>query len=152
LSSLVYQDSPHWYVSDSFLLLLGFRLDFDRFFFDQTLHMSTMRQSLASQSLARELVVHISSHLSSHLLQPPWGQVRVAFLGHLPHSTFLLLLRVILFHRFAFSYLDILILALIRIHFIHSFIFISQLTRCRPRRYPGMTSWLTRRRRRTSYL
>jgi hypothetical protein len=77
--------------------------------------MSTMRQSLASQSLAREQVVYISSHL----LQPPWREVRVAFLDHLPHSSFLLLLGVILFIHFLFS----LILTLIRIYFIYSFIF-----------------------------
>jgi hypothetical protein len=81
--------------------------------------MSTMRQSPVSQSLAREQVVHISSHLPSHLLQPPWREVRVAFLDHLPHSPFLLLFGVILFINFLFS----LILTLIRIHFIYSFIF-----------------------------
>jgi hypothetical protein len=148
---LVYLDSPHWYVSDSSFPSLGFRPDFDRFFFDQILLMSMTRRSLDSRSLARELVVHMPSHLPGHLLQPPWREVRVALLGRLPHSSFLLLLRVILFHRLAFSYLGILVLALIRVHFI-SFFFTSQLTRCRPRRYPGMTSWLTRRRQRTSYL
>ena len=56
-------------------------------------------------------------------IQPPWREVRVVFLGHLPHSSFLLLLWVILFHRLIFSYLDILILTLIKIRFIHSFIF-----------------------------
>jgi hypothetical protein len=46
----------------------------------------------------------------------------VVFLGHLPHSSFLFLLGVILFIDFVFPYLAILILTLIRIRFIHSFI------------------------------
>jgi hypothetical protein len=66
--------------------------------------MITMRQSPASQSLAREQVVHISSHLPSHLLQPPWREVRVVFLDHLPYSSFLLLLGVILFINFIFFF------------------------------------------------
>jgi hypothetical protein len=76
---------------------LGFRSDFDRFFFDQILLMSMTRRSPDSRSLARELVEYMPSHLSSHLLQPPWREVRTALLGYLPHSSFLLLLRVILF-------------------------------------------------------
>jgi hypothetical protein len=54
-------------------LLLRFRLDFDRFSFDQILLMSVTRRSLTSRPLARGIVVHVLSHLSSHLLHPPWG-------------------------------------------------------------------------------
>jgi hypothetical protein len=105
MSLLVYQDSSHWYIPDSFLLPLGLRLDFDRFSFDQILLMITMRRSLASQFLARGLAVYVLSHLSSHLFQPPWREVRTALLGRLLHFFFLLLLRVIFLYEFVFSYL-----------------------------------------------
>jgi hypothetical protein len=61
-------------------------LDFDRLSFDQILPMSTMRRSLTSRSLVRELVVYMLSHLSSHLLQPPWREIRTTLLDRLLHS------------------------------------------------------------------
>jgi hypothetical protein len=94
------------------------RLDFDRFSFDQILRMSTTRRSLASRSLARELVVHMLSHLPSLLLQPPWREVRTALLNYLLHFPFLLSFRVILFHGLIFFCLGILVLALIRVYFL----------------------------------
>jgi hypothetical protein len=100
----------------SFFLRL--RLDFDRFSFDQILRMSTTRWSLASRSLARELVVHMLSHLPSLLLQPPWREVRTTLLNYFLHFPFLLPFRVILFHRLIFFCLGILVLALIRVHFL----------------------------------
>jgi hypothetical protein len=42
----------------------------------------------------------------------------MTLLGRLLHFFFLFPLRVILFHRLAFSYLGILVLALIRVHFL----------------------------------
>jgi hypothetical protein len=61
-----------------------------------------MRRSSASQSLARGLVMYIFSHLSSHLLQILWREVKMTLLNCLLHLSFLLPFQVILFHRFVF--------------------------------------------------
>jgi hypothetical protein len=59
--------------------------------------MSMIMRSPGSLSLAHESLVFILSHLPSHRLQPPWGEIMIAFLGHLPRFLFLLPFRVIFF-------------------------------------------------------
>jgi hypothetical protein len=59
--------------------------------------MSMIMRSPGSQSLAHELLAFILSHLSSHRLQPPWGEIEIALLGCLPHLLFLFPFRVIFF-------------------------------------------------------
>jgi hypothetical protein len=73
--------------------------------------MSMIMRSLGSQSLAHELLASILSHPSSHRLQPPWGEIEMAFLGRLPHFLSLLLFRVIFFTDLP---------TLTRAHFIYS--------------------------------
>jgi hypothetical protein len=73
--------------------------------------MSMIMRSPGSQSLAHELLAFILSHLPSHRLQPPWGEIEMAFLGRLPHFLSLLLFRVIFFTDLP---------ALTRAHFIYS--------------------------------
>jgi hypothetical protein len=57
--------------------------------------MSMIMRSLGSRSLTHELLALILSHLSSHRLQPPWGEIEMALLGRLPHFLSLLPFQVI---------------------------------------------------------
>jgi hypothetical protein len=59
--------------------------------------MSMIMRSSGSQSITHELLAFILSHLPSHRLQPPWGEIRITLLGHLPHFLFLLPFWVIFF-------------------------------------------------------
>jgi hypothetical protein len=60
------------------------------------------RRYRGRRSLALELVMHMLSHLSSHLLQTPWREVRMTLLNFLLHFSFLLPFQVVLFHIFIF--------------------------------------------------
>jgi hypothetical protein len=66
-------------------------------FLIQSWLMSTIMRSPGSPSLVHELSAFILSRLSSHRLQPPWGEIEITLLGRLPHLLFLLPFRVIFF-------------------------------------------------------
>jgi hypothetical protein len=59
--------------------------------------MSTIMRSPGFLSLVHELSAFILSHLPSHRLQPPWGEIEIALLGCLPHLLSLLPFQVIFF-------------------------------------------------------